>query len=65
MMRPVFTRYGKYRLLVIARRIHERGDNPGGRFVVDRHRVRAVFLADEMERDSRTARIDVVPPKGG
>ena len=62
-MRSVFTRYSKDRLRIVARRTYKRAHNLGRHLVVNCDGVREVFLADEMERDGRTARIDVVPPK--
>ena len=59
----MFTRYGKERLRIVVRRTYKRAHDLGRRLVVNRDDVREVFLADEMERDGRTARIDVVPPK--
>jgi hypothetical protein len=59
----MFTRYGKERLRVVPRRGYKRSHNLGRRLVVNCHGVREVLLADEMERDGRTARIDVAPPK--
>jgi hypothetical protein len=62
-MLSVFIRYGKDRLGIVARRTYKRADNLGRHLVVNCDGVREVFLADEMERHGRTARIDVVPPK--
>ena len=62
-MRSVFTRYSKDRLRIACRRTYQRAHNLGRHLVVNCDGVREVLLADEMERDGRTARIDVVPPK--
>jgi hypothetical protein len=59
----MFTRDGKERLRIVPRRRYKRSHNLGRRLVVNCDGVREVLLADEMERDGRTARIDVVPPK--
>jgi hypothetical protein len=59
----MFTRYGKEWLHIVVRRTYKRAHNLGRRLVVNCDGVREMFLADEMERDGRTARIDVVPPK--
>ena len=59
----MFTCYGKERLRIVARRPHERSHDLGRLLVVNCDDVWEVFLADEMERDGRTARIDVVPSK--
>ena len=59
----MFTRYGEEWLRVVVRRTYERAHNLGRRLVVNCDGVREVFLADKMERDGRTARLDVVPPK--
>ena len=59
----MFTRYGKKRLRIVVRRTYKRAHNLGCRLVVNGDGLREVFLADEMERDGRTARLDVVPSK--
>ena len=43
----------------LSKRAHDFGRDP----VVNGNGLREVFLADEMERDSRTARFDVAAPK--
>ncbi len=58
----MFTRDGKERLRIVVRRTYKRAHNLGRRLVVNCDGVREVFFSDEMERDGRTARIDVVPP---
>jgi len=63
MMRSVFTRYSEDRRLIVAGRSDKRAHNLGRHLVVNRDAVREVFLADEMERDRRAARIHVVPSK--
>src|ERR1700722_1049212 len=62
-MRSVFTPYCKDRLRIACGRIYQRSHNLGRHLVVNCHGVRAVLLTDELERDGRTARMDVVPPK--
>jgi hypothetical protein len=62
-MRSVSTRYGKERLGIVVRRTYKRAHNLGRRLVINSDGVREMLLADEMEGDFRTARIDVVPPK--
>ena len=62
-MDPVFTPYSKNRLRIVACRTYERLHNFGRHLVVNRDGVREMLLADEMERDVRTARVDMAPPK--
>lgn len=62
-MRSVFTWNGEDWLLIAAGRIYKRVHNLSRHLVVNYDRMRQVFLADEMERDGRAMRIDVVPPK--
>ena len=59
----MFTGYGKERLRIVARRGYKRSHNPRRRLILNCDGVREVLLADEMERDGRTTRIDVAPPK--
>jgi hypothetical protein len=63
MMRSVFSRYSKDRLRVAGCRTYKRAHNLGRHLVMDCDGVGLVLLADEMECDGRTARIDMVPPK--
>jgi hypothetical protein len=62
-MRSMFTRDGKERFRIVVRRTYKGAHDLGRRLVVNCDGVCEVFLADEMERDGRTMRIDVVPPK--
>ena len=62
-MRSVFTRCSEDRLRIVARRTYKHVHNFGRHLVVNCDGVREMLLADEMECDCRTARIDVVPPK--
>ena len=54
-MRSVVICYSKDRLRIVARRTYKRVRNLGRHLVVNCDGVREVFLADEMERDGRTA----------
>jgi hypothetical protein len=62
-MRSVFTGNGENWLLIAVGGTYKRAHNLSRHLVVNYDRMREVFLADEMERDGRSARIDVVPPK--
>jgi hypothetical protein len=62
-MRSMFISHSEKWLRIVACRTYKRAHNLGRCLVLNCHGMWDVFFADEMERDFRTARIDVVPPK--
>ena len=62
-MRSVLIRYSEDRLRIVPGGTYKRTHNLGRHPILNCDGVRKVFLADEMERDGRTARINMVPMK--
>ena len=62
-MRSVFVRYSEDGLVVVAGRSYEPIDNLGRHVVVNADAVSSVFLSNEVERDIRAERLDMVPAK--
>jgi hypothetical protein len=63
-VRSMFIRHDEKWLRIVGRRTDKRAHNLGRCLVLNSDGMWDMFLADEMERDVRTARVDVVPPEG-
>jgi hypothetical protein len=62
-VRSMFIRDDEKWLRIVVRRTYKRADNLGRCLVLNYDGMEDMFLADEMERNFRTAPVDVVPPK--